>query len=125
MCFFYIMFRFMSIPLTCVYMSHCYVSLRRQNSDYSPSAVKRQRIDSSPHPSLGSSYIRIAQPPCYPDQVESSRSSFEGLNHFLSSPLFYPQAEVLSVPESSSCLQLYAKDEVHPYCVYLHLTCML
>ncbi|XP_037536397.1 poly(A) RNA polymerase GLD2 [Nematolebias whitei] len=95
---------------------------KRQSSDYNSSAVKRQRLDSSPHPSLDSS-IRIAHPRCYPEPVESSRASVNGPNHMLSSPLAYPQTQVLSVPESSKSLQLYAKDKLSGQMVELFEAC--
>ncbi|XP_017269123.1 poly(A) RNA polymerase GLD2 [Kryptolebias marmoratus] len=96
---------------------------KRQNNDYSTHAVKRQRLDSSPHPSLASTYIRTTQPPHYPNPAESSRSSLVGPDHFFPGPPSYPHPQVVSVPESSNSLQLYAKDKLSSQMVELFEAC--
>lgn len=83
---------------------------RRQNDEYSPHVVKRQRLDSSPHPIIGSPVIQTPRPH-RPDHAVagSSRSSFDR-----SYPRSHtnPHPLVPAVPESSSSLRTYAKDRV-------------
>jgi len=101
--------------------SFCVFS-RRQNSEYSPNVVKRQRIESHPHPSLASPLPRTP-PPRRPDRAVagSSRPPFVGHTHSFPSPpaLIHPQG--IDVPENS--LQAYARDEV--LYIQMALTCSL
>lgn len=86
------------------------MSFRRQNDEYSPHVVKRQRLDSSPHPIIGSPVIQAPRPHRPGDAVAgSSRSSFD---RSYPSSHSSPHPQVPAVPESSSSLRTYAKDKV-------------
>ncbi|XP_023269233.1 poly(A) RNA polymerase GLD2 [Seriola lalandi dorsalis] len=104
---------------------------KRQNDDYSPHVVKRQRLDSSSHPRIGSPLIRVPLPPPppplprHPDRVVagSSRSSFSGFDRSYLSPHSHPRPQVFAVPESSNSLQDYAKDKLSDQMVELFEAC--
>ncbi|XP_041792684.1 poly(A) RNA polymerase GLD2 [Chelmon rostratus] len=94
---------------------------KRQNAEYSSHVVKRQRFDSSSHPSIGSSLIRTP-PPRRPEQVVagSSRSDFD---RSYPSPHSHPHPQVPAVPDSSDSLQIYAKDKLSVQMVELFEAC--
>ncbi|XP_040011396.1 poly(A) RNA polymerase GLD2 [Xiphias gladius] len=98
---------------------------KRQNDEYSSHVVKRQRLDSSPHPRIGSPSVRAPPPPSRPDQVVagSSRSSFSGFDYSYPSPHSHPRPQVPAVPESSNSLQAYAKDKLSDQMVELFEAC--
>ncbi|KAJ4941589.1 hypothetical protein JOQ06_011467 [Pogonophryne albipinna] len=99
-------------------------SRKRQNSEYSPNVVKRQRIESHPHPSLASPLPRTP-PPRRPDRAVagSSRPPFVGHNHSFPSPpaLIHPQR--VDVPENFNSLQAYARDELSCQMVEMFEAC--
>lgn len=83
---------------------------KRQNEEYSPHVVKRQRFDSSSYPSAGSPFIH-APPPHPPDQVVAG-SSRSGFDRPYPSPHTHPCPQVPAVPETFTNLQIYAKDKL-------------
>ncbi|KAM9359857.1 poly(A) RNA polymerase GLD2 [Symphorus nematophorus] len=89
---------------------------KRQNDEYSPHVVKRQRLDSPSRP-----LIR-APPPRHPDHVVvgSSRSDFD---RSYPSPHPHPHPQVPAVTESSNSLQTYAKDKLSGQMVDLFEAC--
>ncbi|XP_033978270.1 poly(A) RNA polymerase GLD2 [Trematomus bernacchii] len=99
-------------------------SRKRQNSEYSPNVVKRQRIESHPHPSLASPLPRTP-PPRRPDRAVagSSRPPFVGHTHSFPSPpaLIHPQG--IDVPENFNSLQAYARDELSCQMVEMFEAC--
>ncbi|XP_031164985.1 poly(A) RNA polymerase GLD2 isoform X1 [Sander lucioperca] len=96
---------------------------KRQNDEYSPHVVKRQRLESPSHPLVGSP-IPPATPPRHPDQAVpgSSRSSF-GFDSCYPSPRAHIHPQVNAVPESSNSLQAYAKDKLSDQMVELFEAC--
>uniref|UniRef100_A0A8C4NYM5 polynucleotide adenylyltransferase n=1 Tax=Dicentrarchus labrax TaxID=13489 RepID=A0A8C4NYM5_DICLA len=103
-----------------------YVSSRRQNVDYSPHVVKRQRLDSSSQQLIGPPLIRappLPRPPRpRPDPVVagSSRSNFDSS---YPSPRSHPHPKVPAVTERSNSLQTYAKDKLSGQMVELFEEC--
>ncbi|XP_030272048.1 poly(A) RNA polymerase GLD2 [Sparus aurata] len=94
---------------------------KRQNDEYSPHVVKRQRLDSSPHPIIGSPVIQAPRPHRPGDAVAgSSRSSFD---RSYPSSHSSPHPQVPAVPESSSSLRTYAKDKLSGQMVDLFEAC--
>ncbi|XP_069034493.1 poly(A) RNA polymerase GLD2 [Embiotoca jacksoni] len=101
-------------------------SRKRQIDNYSQHVVKRQRLDSSSHPSTGSSLIHAPPPPRHPEQqvVESVRSSLAGFDRSYPSPHGgHLQPQVPAVPESSNSLQAYAKDKLSGQMVEMFEAC--
>uniref|UniRef100_A0A4W6GAW3 polynucleotide adenylyltransferase n=1 Tax=Lates calcarifer TaxID=8187 RepID=A0A4W6GAW3_LATCA len=100
-------------------------SSRRQNDEYSPRAVKRQRLDSPSHTRIGPPLIRAPPPPRHPDHAVagSSTSSFSGFDHSYPSPHSHPRPQEPAVPESSNSLQAYAKDKLSGQMVELFEAC--
>nr|XP_020450232.1 poly(A) RNA polymerase GLD2 isoform X1 [Monopterus albus]XP_020450233.1 poly(A) RNA polymerase GLD2 isoform X1 [Monopterus albus]XP_020450234.1 poly(A) RNA polymerase GLD2 isoform X1 [Monopterus albus] len=98
---------------------------KRQNGQYSPHVVKRQRLDSSPHPRIGSPVIRGPPPPSRPDQVVtgSLRPSFNDFDDSYPSPHSHSHHHGLAGPESSNSLQAYAKDKLSDQMVELFEAC--
>ncbi|XP_071338867.1 poly(A) RNA polymerase GLD2 [Trachinotus anak] len=98
---------------------------KRQNDDYSLHVVKRQRLDSSSHPRIGSPVIRAPPPPRHPDQAVagSSRSSLSGFDRSYPSPHSHPHPQMIVLPESSNSLQDYAKDKLSDQMVELFEAC--
>ncbi|XP_042343922.1 poly(A) RNA polymerase GLD2 [Plectropomus leopardus] len=96
---------------------------KRQIDEYTPHVVKRQRLNSPVHTSIGSPLPR-APAPRHHDQnrAGSSRSVFGFDSHFLSPPAHVPP-QVTSVPESSNSLQAYAKDKLSEQMVELYEAC--
>ncbi|XP_047446772.1 poly(A) RNA polymerase GLD2 [Mugil cephalus] len=100
---------------------------KRQNIEYSPHVVKRQRIDSSHHtPS-----IRAPPPPHHPPHpplrpdravAETSRPPSDGIDHTYPSPHFHHHP-VPTAPESSNSLQAYAKDKLSVQMLELFEAC--
>ncbi|XP_018524047.1 poly(A) RNA polymerase GLD2 isoform X1 [Lates calcarifer] len=98
---------------------------KRQNDEYSPRAVKRQRLDSPSHTRIGPPLIRAPPPPRHPDHAVagSSTSSFSGFDHSYPSPHSHPRPQEPAVPESSNSLQAYAKDKLSGQMVELFEAC--
>ncbi|XP_035494554.1 poly(A) RNA polymerase GLD2 isoform X2 [Scophthalmus maximus] len=100
---------------------------KRQHEDYSPDVVKRQRLDSSSQPRIGSPLIRVPPPlpPCLPDQVVagSSRSSFPDFDCSYPRPHSLPRPQVLAVPVSPNSIETYAKDKLSVQMVELFEAC--
>ncbi|XP_054867136.1 poly(A) RNA polymerase GLD2 isoform X2 [Amphiprion ocellaris] len=98
---------------------------KRQNIEYSPHMVKRQRLDSVSHPLLGSPVIQAPSPPRHLEQVraESSRSSITSYERSYSSPHFDIHPQGPAVPESFNSLQAYAKDKLSHQMVELFEAC--
>ncbi|KAA8592323.1 hypothetical protein FQN60_017778 [Etheostoma spectabile] len=96
---------------------------KRQNVEYSPHVVKRQRLESPSRPLVGSPLPRDT-PPRRPDQAVpgSSRSSF-GFDSCYPSPRAHIHPQVNAVPESSNSLQAYAKDKLSDQMVELFEAC--
>ncbi|XP_028433402.1 poly(A) RNA polymerase GLD2 isoform X2 [Perca flavescens] len=96
---------------------------KRQNDEYSPHVVKRQRLESPSHTLVGSPLPR-ATPPRRPDQAVpgSSRSSF-GFDSCYPSPRAHIHPQVKVVPESSNSLQAYAKDKLSEQMLELFEAC--
>ncbi|XP_041855212.1 poly(A) RNA polymerase GLD2 [Melanotaenia boesemani] len=97
---------------------------KRQNNEYSPHAVKRQRIDSS-HPQVVSPLPWTPPHPPRPNKVvaESSRSSLVDFDHSSPGPFFHCHSQVLVVPESPNSLQTFAKDKLSSQMVELFEAC--
>ncbi|XP_008279697.1 poly(A) RNA polymerase GLD2 [Stegastes partitus] len=98
---------------------------KRQNSEYSPHLVKRQRLDSFSHPSIDSPLVHIPSPPCHPQQVraESLRLSTTSFERPYSSPQFDIHPPAPAVPESFNSLQAYAKDKLSVQMMELFEAC--
>ncbi|XP_040898038.1 poly(A) RNA polymerase GLD2 [Toxotes jaculatrix] len=98
---------------------------KRQNDEYTPHVVKRQRLDSSSRPWIGSPIIRASPPLHRPDQVVagSSRSSFSDFDRSYPSPHSHPRPQVPAASESSNSLQDYAKDKLSNQMVELFEAC--
>ncbi|KAG7243986.1 hypothetical protein INR49_006147 [Caranx melampygus] len=97
---------------------------KRQNDDYSQHVLKRQRLDSSPHPKIGPPLIRAPPPPHHPDQVVagSSRASFPGYDRPYPDVTPHPGPQVFA-PEISNSLQDYARDKLSSQMVDLFEAC--
>ncbi|XP_019956470.1 poly(A) RNA polymerase GLD2 isoform X2 [Paralichthys olivaceus] len=95
---------------------------KRQNEEYSPNVVKRQRLDSSTHPKTGSTSVRAPPPHLCPDQVfaGSSQSSYSGFHPSLHPN---PRPQVPPAPENHISLQTYAKDKLSTQMVELFEVC--
>ncbi|XP_068559329.1 poly(A) RNA polymerase GLD2 [Cebidichthys violaceus] len=89
---------------------------KRQNEEYNPHIVKRQRLDPP---------LTQAPPPRCPGQVVagSSRSSFAGSDSSYHSPSTRIQPQVTAVPKSSNILQAYAQDKLSDQMVELFEAC--
>ncbi|XP_074494263.1 poly(A) RNA polymerase GLD2 [Sebastes fasciatus] len=89
---------------------------KRQNDDYSPHVVKRQRHDSP---------LTRDPPPHRPDPAVagSSRSSSAGFDRSYSSPRTHIQPQATAVPESANSLQASAKDNLSSQMVELFEAC--
>ncbi|XP_031705063.1 poly(A) RNA polymerase GLD2 isoform X2 [Anarrhichthys ocellatus] len=89
---------------------------KRQNEDYSPHVVKRQRLDPP---------LTRAPPPHVPGQVVagSSRSSFAGFDSAYHSPSTRIQPQVTAAPKSPNILQAYAKDKLSDQMVEMFEAC--
>ncbi|XP_028270329.1 poly(A) RNA polymerase GLD2 [Parambassis ranga] len=109
-------------------------SRKRQNEQYSPHAVKRQRIDFPPHPSTGPPCIRAHPPPHLPPPCRSAQAVAESstsslsvgggfANRSYSSSHFQVRPQVPAVPESHNTLQAYAKDKLSAQMVELFEAC--
>ncbi|XP_070760411.1 poly(A) RNA polymerase GLD2 [Enoplosus armatus] len=97
---------------------------KRQIDEYSPHVVKRQRLDSSSHPIIGSPLI-WTPPPRHHDQAVagSSRSSFAEFDQAYPSPRSHAHHQVPAITESSNSLQAYAKDKLSGQMVELFEAC--
>lgn len=98
---------------------------KRQNVEYSPHMVKRQRLDSFSRPLLDSPVLQAPSPPSHLEQVraESSRSSIPSYELSYSSPQFSIHPQGPAVPESFNGLQAYAKDKLSRQMVELFEAC--
>ncbi|XP_034547788.1 poly(A) RNA polymerase GLD2 [Notolabrus celidotus] len=102
---------------------------KRQIEEYRPPVVKRQRLDLSPHPSIGSPLIQVQPPPHYrPTQTlaGSSRSDFDYSYPgpcSQSSPQPDHSIQVPVVPDSSNSLQDYANDKLSGQMVEMFEAC--
>ncbi|XP_041643609.1 poly(A) RNA polymerase GLD2 [Cheilinus undulatus] len=100
---------------------------KRHNDEYRTPEVKRQRLDSSPHPSISSplnhalSPHHSAQIAARPSRSDYDRSFPDPCSHPSPSP--NPLPHVPSVPESSDRLQAYAKDKLSGQMVELFEAC--
>ncbi|XP_076585883.1 poly(A) RNA polymerase GLD2 [Chaetodon auriga] len=94
---------------------------KRHNVEYSSHAVKRQRLESSSHPSIDSPLLRTP-PPRRPEQAVagSSRSDFDRSYPVSHS---HPHPQVPAVPDSSDSLQVYAEDKLSAQMVELFEAC--
>ncbi|XP_029295582.1 poly(A) RNA polymerase GLD2 [Cottoperca gobio] len=97
---------------------------KRQNVEYSPHVVKRQRLESPSHPLIASPIPRTP-PPHRPDRAVagSSRSSFADSDRSYPSPPAHIQPQVAAVPECANSLQIYAKDKLSCQMVELFEEC--
>uniref|UniRef100_UPI0037E8F4C5 poly(A) RNA polymerase GLD2 n=1 Tax=Semicossyphus pulcher TaxID=241346 RepID=UPI0037E8F4C5 len=100
---------------------------KRQNDEYRPPVVKRQRLDSPSHSSIGPPLI---QPPPPPHVVQAaagfSRSNLD--RSYPSppsrpSPRPHPHPQVPIVPEGSNTVQAYANDKLSDQMVELFEAC--
>ncbi|KAM7017882.1 poly(A) RNA polymerase GLD2 [Tautogolabrus adspersus] len=95
---------------------------KRQNDEYRAPVVKRQRLDSSPHPSIGSPlnqapHLRhFAQAGAGSSGTDFDRSYPSPYSHVSpqphSSPRPSPHPQVPAIPECSNSLQDYVKDKL-------------
>ncbi|XP_060894015.1 poly(A) RNA polymerase GLD2 [Labrus mixtus] len=107
--------------------------LKRQNDEYRTPVLKRQRLDSSPHPLIGSPLnqaphpLRSAQAGAGSSGSEFDRSYPRPYPHPSpqphSSPRPSPHPQVPAIPESSNSLQDYVKDKLSGQMLELFEAC--
>ncbi|XP_030593543.1 poly(A) RNA polymerase GLD2 [Archocentrus centrarchus] len=98
---------------------------KRQNDEFSPHVVKRQRVNTSSHHSIGPTLIHSPPPHHRPDRAaaEPSRLSLTGFDHSYPGPNLDSHPQVPVVPERSSSLHASATDKLSCQMVELFEAC--
>ncbi|KAF7660168.1 hypothetical protein LDENG_00286920 [Lucifuga dentata] len=98
---------------------------KRPNDEYSLHAMKRQRLDPSPHPQRNIPFIQTPPPLDNHDQEVAGTSGVPHTSFDLShpSPHSQPHPHAPAVPANSNTLQFYAKDKLSSQMVELFEAC--